>query len=502
MKIRSILITVAVAAVAVCSFALTPEQSEWGKVAQVVMSKEEIAQWKAVKSDEEANKFVALFWARRDPTPETPRNEFREDFEARVAGADTNFAAPKMRGALTDRGKVLILFGQPSKIQRVSGSMTPQPSSTSSTAGEAETSPMYIFTYEGDAAKAMFNAARTQFRFIDRLRNDDFRLDRGLDAGGAQQRVIAAAIKQPNLTAPPSFEAPKPVAAATVPMSQVVPASAIPVQTELTTDALKTAVADFKKSSKSEKPIYATSGEYVTGDGVTYAPVLVYIPKASAPGANATFFGVVEDASGKNVLAFEEPAKPVATKDDFFVEKSLTLPAGTYRGYFGIDDAGKVSVTEKAMELKGSLDKDATAVSQLILANNIYPMETAQQPTDPFAFGGLKVVPKGDRTFHTSDDLWYFIELRNPGLAEDLTPKMQVKLEVEGTLADGKKSRMAAPPMEVAVTPIKGVPNHFAVGSSIPLQTFQPGDYTFTAKLIDTVKKTSYTFTEKFKVVQ
>lgn len=71
----------------------------------------EKAAWKNVKSEEEAERFVALFWARRDPDLSTPANEFREDFQQRVAAADKLFSYSGMRGALTARGKVLILLG-------------------------------------------------------------------------------------------------------------------------------------------------------------------------------------------------------------------------------------------------------------------------------------------------------------------------------------------------------------------------------------------------------
>src|SRR5688572_10282476 len=115
MKIRNLLI----ALIAVSAFALSPDRAEWGKgPVQFLMTKEEIAQWNAIKTDDAADKFIALFWARRDPTPATPRNEFREVFEQRVASADTNFKADRKRGALTDRGKTLILYGQPKKIER------------------------------------------------------------------------------------------------------------------------------------------------------------------------------------------------------------------------------------------------------------------------------------------------------------------------------------------------------------------------------------------------
>jgi GWxTD domain-containing protein len=506
MTIRRILIIAALAALATSAFALSPQIEEWGKgPAQFLMTREEIAQWKAITTDEDATRFVALFWARRDPTPETPRNEFREEFELHVAQADANFKGEKVRGALTERGKTLILYGVPKKMERTGGERGSQVGVP--TEANAADLPTLIWTYEDDAAKKYFNQQRAQIRFVDRFTTGEFRVERGgVDLAAAQQRSITASITQPKLTEPPGFGVAPPASAPAAPAAPV-------VQTELKTEALKNAVAEFKKSGKSDKPIFATTGEFVTATGVTYAPVLVYIPKASAPAASATFFGIIEDASGKSVLAFEEPAKLTATKDDFFVDRSLTLPGGKYKGYFGIADGEKVSIVAADMDVNGALDKDASATSGLILANNVFPLSEAQAPTDPFAFGGLKVVPKSDRLFHTSDELWYFVELRNPGVPEvtatDTTvpvaapaPKLQVKLDVEGVDAAGKKTKMSAPPMEVDATPIKGVPNHYAVGSSIPLATFKPGDYTFTAKVIDTVKKTSYTFTDKFKVVQ
>jgi hypothetical protein len=49
---------------------------------------------------------------------------------------------------------------------------------------------------------------------------------------------------------------------------------------------------------------------------------------------------------------------------------------------------------------------------------------------------------------------------------------------------------------------MKGVPGHYGVGNAIPLASFKPGDYTFSAKVIDTLKKTSYTLTDKFRIVE
>jgi hypothetical protein len=211
-----------------------------------------------------------------------------------------------------------------------------------------------------------------------------------------------------------------------------------------------------------------------------------------------TFFGVVENAQGQIVAVYEDPLSLQATKNEFFADKSITLPPGKYSGTFGVAVDGKpLSMARTEMDLT-AIQKDDSGISRLILSNNIFPLAAAQQPTDPFAFGGIKVVPKGDRTFSRQDELWYFFELRNPGLDEATgKPKIQVKVDMEAK--SGQK--MGAPLQEAGAEELKGVPGHYGVGASIPLAGFTPGEYTIKLKVIDTVKKKTYPLEEKFRVV-
>jgi GWxTD domain-containing protein len=62
--------------------------------------------------------FVARFWRARDPRPDTPENEFRREFERRVAFADEHFTEGSTRGSLTDRGMVFVLLGPPTGVVR------------------------------------------------------------------------------------------------------------------------------------------------------------------------------------------------------------------------------------------------------------------------------------------------------------------------------------------------------------------------------------------------
>ncbi len=92
-------------------------------------------EWAAVKTDEDADKFIALFWARRDPDPRTPANEYKQVFDQRVAQADQSFALGKKRGALTERGKLLILVGPPKSIVKRAQAGAEQPSAPAQVPG-------------------------------------------------------------------------------------------------------------------------------------------------------------------------------------------------------------------------------------------------------------------------------------------------------------------------------------------------------------------------------
>jgi GWxTD domain-containing protein len=60
--------------------------------------------------------FIAQFWKVRDTRPETPENEFRLEFDKRVAFADSLFSQDEVRGSLTDRGLVFVMLGPPTWI--------------------------------------------------------------------------------------------------------------------------------------------------------------------------------------------------------------------------------------------------------------------------------------------------------------------------------------------------------------------------------------------------
>ena len=71
--------------------------------------------FKHLSNDEERDVFIENFWQRRNPNPDSPDNEFRDEVYARIAYANEHFAAGKP-GWMTDRGHIYISFGKPDDI--------------------------------------------------------------------------------------------------------------------------------------------------------------------------------------------------------------------------------------------------------------------------------------------------------------------------------------------------------------------------------------------------
>ncbi len=81
-----------------------------------IITDEERAAFKQLSNDEERDNFIEAFWQRRDPTPDTEENEYKEEHYQRIAYSNEHFAAG-VPGWKTDRGRIYIVFGKPDEIE-------------------------------------------------------------------------------------------------------------------------------------------------------------------------------------------------------------------------------------------------------------------------------------------------------------------------------------------------------------------------------------------------
>lgn len=501
MKLRSLLCAYAMLCLPFAGTALgalSKEHTEFGNGAtQLLLTKAEKKQWSAIKTDEQAKAFIELFWARRDPTPETPANEYRDAINGRMKLADSLYETAKLPGRATDQGKVFVLMGKPTELRRTDMQTSVRtPGGTLRQAGLNETSaqgaaPTEVWRYEQSRSDLKLGQPIVQVVFTDQYASNNWKMERsqGTDYAAVFDRVAGSYILSPNLTAP-AFNA-----AAT---------NANP--TPLKSDALRTAIDEARAAKATSDTLFLNYGEFITPEGEYYVPVQLYAPKAAGLGADATvtFFGAIENADGTGRVAeIEENVKLTASGDALMHARSFAVPPGSYVATFGLAKDGKpISIVSKSMTLKG-LDKSAPMISSLMLSNNVYALPQAQNPTDPFAFGGIKIVPKGDSTFRSADELWCFFELANPGL--DTTtgqPKMTMQIGLTGTTNDRLLVNQSAPESSIDPQALKGVAGHYVLTQGIPLASFKPGKYAISVKVTDRILGKTYDFREEFRVVE
>ena len=82
-----------------------------------IARKDEVKHFKSLETDEAMAIFIEKFWRRRDPTPGTLTNEYREIFWRRVQESNNSFVDSTKPGWMTDRGKIWILYGPPTDIE-------------------------------------------------------------------------------------------------------------------------------------------------------------------------------------------------------------------------------------------------------------------------------------------------------------------------------------------------------------------------------------------------
>src|SRR6201985_57341 len=90
----------------------TPYRKWLNEDVSYIITDEERKAFKRLSTDDERENFIEAFWLRRDPTPDTEENEFKEEHYRRIAYANERFASG-IPGWKTDRGRIYIVYGPP-----------------------------------------------------------------------------------------------------------------------------------------------------------------------------------------------------------------------------------------------------------------------------------------------------------------------------------------------------------------------------------------------------
>jgi GWxTD domain-containing protein len=118
-RLAAVLLAAGLAALAGCATYrayrnMTPAHADFLDKVSYIISKQERKIFLELP-ESGRDDFIAEFWKRRDTDPDTERNEFKAEYEDRVAKAEMLFHGEGRPGWRTDRGRIFILFGPPSE---------------------------------------------------------------------------------------------------------------------------------------------------------------------------------------------------------------------------------------------------------------------------------------------------------------------------------------------------------------------------------------------------
>jgi GWxTD domain-containing protein len=103
------------------------ELDENFSVSKYIATTPEIVQWAKLSEPDAKKNFLFNFWKARDVDVTTGRNEFKREYFRRIAWSNDRYTTIQKKGWKTDRGRVYIIFGEPSEIERYPNQVDTKP---------------------------------------------------------------------------------------------------------------------------------------------------------------------------------------------------------------------------------------------------------------------------------------------------------------------------------------------------------------------------------------
>jgi len=400
-----------------------------------------------LQNDAEAQAFIDLFWAKRDPDLNTVQNEFRLDFDLKVAAADMQFSNDKLKGSLSDRGKALILLGKPLQVQNVApGSPSEEPTRP----GILESGASQVWLYTKDGKPPVKKGDEIQFVFTETHPGDgDFVLDHG-DRRNKQAFKLLEARAEQLVVNPKLTEVPK---VGLLPGTK----AATPAQE---------AVFDVQPRPWPQGAVVLTSSG-VQSESLYPVWVFVQLPDAAAPATEAV--GRVRKAEGGETAgSFASPVNALSVPGGRAYEFSLPVAPGTWKVDLALlNAAGPVAVTTADA-------KNDTPPTEGPYISPVYWGAEARQSAqahlgDAFHLGGMHLLPVPDNRYKSVQNITYAVYVVRPSLDEQQQPKIELSVAL---YSGGKKND------EQPYAPITGVKianDMWVFGQMLPLSGFRRG---------------------------
>jgi GWxTD domain-containing protein len=481
-----------------------------------IISDQELSAFKSLSNDEERDQFIENFWLRRNPNPDSPENEFREEHYARIAYANDHFAAGKP-GWRTDRGHIYIAYGKPDSIDsHPSGGSYERPMEEGG--GNTSTFPFETWHYrylegigdnidiefvdtcmcgdyhmtidrsEKDALKHVPGAGQTMYEQTGQSKQADRFSGGGLEQLGAGPLSSQNASKQfdrldrfAKLMAPPEIKFKD--------MESFMATSKIltgpPFLFDVRTDYVKVT---------NDTILVPVTLQIRNGD-------ITFTNKDGVAMGTVNILGRVSNLNHKPIQTFEDtvsvqvPSELLARKraDLSVYWKSLPLRPGLYKIDIVIKDVNNpdhIGRWERSLNVP-QYDDDRLSSSSLILADQMERVPSKDIGAGNFIIGDTRIrprVPSGVAvpvTFHRAQSLNFWMQVYNLGIDEK---SKQNGATIDYQILDMVTNQAVLHAQELTS---KTNPNadQVTIEKSLPLASLQPGKYQVNIKVNDGITK-------------
>ncbi len=475
-----------------------------------IISDEERKAFKVLATDEERDQFVEQFWLRRDPTPDTEENEYREEHYRRIAYANQYFASG-IPGWKSDRGMIYIKYGPPDERDQHNGGTEQR--SFQEGGGETSMFPYEQWRYryiegfppnveiefvdttmtgefhmtmdpsEKDALMMVPGAGLTMCEQMGQCdksqrfsRTDGTRLGTQPGTESASMNEFTRLEQFAKLQAPPAVKF-KDLEAA---VNSTIKYNLLPMKVR----------ADF---------IPVTGSSVLSNITIQFdRKDLQFKQKGTVSTAAVNIYARITSMARRPVNWFEDvvtvdvPTDMLqqAAQGASIYQKTVPLAPGRYRLNIAARDTvgGNTTSFEMALEVP-RIEDDRLGQSSLILADVLEKVPTKSIGTGQFVIGTSKVRPRLGDTFKREEKLGIYLQLYNFE-ADEKTKKADGTVEYVIT-KNGSNEKVFEYTEDLAA--LTGGASQMVIEKLLPLTSMQPGQYTLRMKVID--KKRNQTLT-------
>src|SRR5437870_16702 len=481
-----------------------------------IVTNEERTTFKQLKTDEEREQFIESFWLRRDPTPDTIDNEFKDDHYERIAYSNEHFASG-IPGWKTDRGRIYIMYGKPDEIEsHPSGGTYDRPIEEGG--GTTSTFPFEIWRYryvEGIGNEVLLE-------FVDPSMSGEYRMTIDPSEKDALLHVLGAGLTfdeqffgrdkaqrlnqsgaslgnalgntsrnnpfdrlqlYANIFKPPEIKFKDLEAIVTTKLSyNLLPFKFRTDFVRVTEESVLTPITVLMQNKDLA---------FQEQQGIHRAVVHVYgkitgITGRVAPG------GVFEDTISQDIpdALFKQQLEGGAIH-----QKIIPLRPGLYKLDLVLKDinSGNVGTVSQRLQVP-RFPEDKLQLSSLILADVVENLPPSQVGSGSFILGANKVRPNVNDDFRKDKNLNLWFQVYNLKL-DEATRKPSATVEMLIT----KNGREVKREIEQA-SELSNAAAQMTLSKNVPLKDFEPGEYSVQVKVTDNLTKDVIASAEKFTV--